>query len=742
MKFINRKKEREELPLILDPNNLISTDKNDNILIIYGDEGNGKSCLIEKISNHMKIKKSFFTIEGSNYNKSIKEYYHVDLLWQEISKHRNKITLKLFSFPILIINMVKRILNAHSYNVLEFENSPVNNKISLIKENLKSSITPYYIFFKNAQNIEQESLDLFFYLANDLKNVLFIFEYTVSENNFERIKKEINRKVKEPQFYYIKSIDFNEIKIIFDTKKTTEDKMKMIEQDYIQCKGNIDHIIYKYGSFLKVQSHKFDYKSFDKNTKIILQIINLTNEKITITDFEKILKENKESFIFLNTDIYLSCINSLEENNFITNQNGIYILSKYLIKEISNYRKSSEGYIAYGMLIKYYNSINDNISLFRLYCMYNDNNIITILPNIKLYLMEKKYPSIILKELEILLRDINYARKLNKLETRITMFAIEMFIQIDNYERGMFYLKKIYDSNSLAHDILYAGLISIKKDFAENLIQEIDLLIEKYKKEDRISLILYLYKLKIHMEHETSANIKKVIKEISSIKEFKKYPEYCYFFRNKAEILSLDEANAIYYECLSSASNLNNPNFINEINISLAMNYAHMGNLNKSKKYNQKAEMFIGKGIREYYILNNKAVINMLNEIFTTQTLNDLEIANVLNSNPYDRIIILSNLLVCYIKMGQISKANETVDCLLSVNIREYNYEELQHIYYQNLLFYYEFKKEKKKILEYRNLIQELINSLNQSSYTYKIAQLQLNKTTDKNIFFQNILLG
>ena len=228
MKFINRKKEREELPLILDPNNLISTDKNDNILIIYGDEGNGKSCLIEKISNHMKIKKSFFTIEGSNYNKSIKEYYHVDLLWQEISKHRNKVTLKLFSFPILIINMVKRILNAHSYNVLEFENSPVNNKISLIKENLKSSITPYYIFFKNAQNIEQESLDLFFYLANDLKNVLFIFEYTVSENNFERIKKEINRKVKEPQFYYIKSIDFNEIKIIFDTKKTTEDKMKMI----------------------------------------------------------------------------------------------------------------------------------------------------------------------------------------------------------------------------------------------------------------------------------------------------------------------------------------------------------------------------------------------------------------------------------------------------------------------------------------------------------------------------------
>ena len=90
--------------------------------------------------------------------------------------------------------------------------------------------------------------------------------------------------------------------------------------------------------------------------------------------------------------------------------------------------------------------------------MYNDNNIITILPNIKLYLIGKKYPDVILKELETLLQEINYDKKLNKIEARITMFAIEMFIQIDNYERGMFYLNKIYDSNLLAHDILYAGL--------------------------------------------------------------------------------------------------------------------------------------------------------------------------------------------------------------------------------------------------------------------------------------------
>ena len=232
MKFVNRNKERKELPLILHPNNLISTDKTNNILIIYGDEGNGKSCLIEKISNHMKIKNNFFIIEGSTYNKSIKEYYHVDLLWQEISKYRNKLTLKLFSFSRSIVNMIKRSLNNHFHNILDFENNSISNKIVLIKDNLKSSITPYYVFFKNAQNIEQESLDLFFYLANDLKNILFIFEYTLSENDFERVQKEIQCKVTNPIFYYIKSIDFNEIKIIFDRQKASKEIMENIEKDF------------------------------------------------------------------------------------------------------------------------------------------------------------------------------------------------------------------------------------------------------------------------------------------------------------------------------------------------------------------------------------------------------------------------------------------------------------------------------------------------------------------------------
>ena len=113
--------------------------------------------------------------------------------------------------------------------------------------------------------------------------------------------------------------------------------MENIEKDYIKSKGNIDHIIYKYGSFLKECSNKFDYNSLDMNTKIILQIINLTIKKITINDFKKILKENKENFNFMNNDVYLSCINTLEENNYINNQNEVYILSNSINKSLSLY---------------------------------------------------------------------------------------------------------------------------------------------------------------------------------------------------------------------------------------------------------------------------------------------------------------------------------------------------------------------------------------------------------------------
>lgn len=163
------------------------------------------------------------------------------------------------------------------------------------------------------------------------------------------------------------------------------------------------------------------------------------------------------------------------------------------------------------------------------------------------------------------------------------------------------------------------------------------------------------------------------------------------------------------------------------------MNYAHMGKLDVAKKY---IELSINERVREYYILNNMAVINMLESNFTYNVLDDLKTAYILNSNPYDNIIIACNLLVCCIKMKQHNELEKIKNHLLSVNIQKYNYEELQHIYYQNLLFYYESCEDDKKILEYNGYIKELLESLDKSTYTYKILKLQFEKKYDKNVFF------
>lgn len=526
MKFVNRKKEKKELTLLLNPKEIISKHTN-NILIICGNEGNGKTGLVEEISSFMKIKDRFIIIEGSSNNKSSKEYYHLDLLLEQIIKQRNKITFNLFSLKIIIENIFRRCLGILSKNILNVENSSTKNKIKKLKNNLQSDITPYYIFFKNAQNMEEESIDLFFNLSNDMRNVMFIFEYTCLKKDFPKIKKEVIKKAENSKFYYVETIDFKEIKVLFDSKRTTSKILEKIENDYNNSKGNLDNIIYEYGTYLIDQVEEFDYNFFDIDTKVIMQLINLSINKIELDDFKTIINIKNQNYIIEKNNIYLLCLENLIDKQILKDDNGIYVSSTSVSKIIDKNRNSIEGFVAYNMLIEYYTNMDEIMALFTLYCLFNDNNIIKIIPKIKTILINKKYPKTILIELEKLLCKIDYGN-INNVNERIIMFAVEMFIQVDNYDKGILYLDKIYNPQKPAHTILKAGLISVNNKPSNELINDINELIKKYPKENRISLILKLYKLKIYMECQNYISTKKYIDEIFSIKKYKEYPEFCY----------------------------------------------------------------------------------------------------------------------------------------------------------------------------------------------------------------------
>ena len=737
--FVNRKKEREELPKIFESIKIKSENNSKSILFIYGNQGIGKSCLIEEIVKLMKLENNFLSIEGSPNKYTAKEYYHVDLLVNEIKKHHNNSTQFILHFPSCILQSLSKFIKSKTYGIADFTQNEVGKKITFIKNNIRSSITPYYIFFKNTQNIEQESMDVFFALAKDLDNVLFIFEYLCSPDDFYKLQKNLNKKLdksgikeQEREYYAIDKIEFDEIKKIFNLQKNQKSKLKEIKKEYEKNSGSIDYIIAKYGNYTVQNSEVFDYAWLDTNEKIILQILLLFNKQMTLEELKLIL--DSSTLTQLNIK-YEKILEFLKKNNFIDKQNNICILSKSILQSIPIDKKTPENIIAYQCLNEYYRKTKNVIALYELFCLYNDKNILGILSEVRSYLMSKKYPQDILNTLEVFLQKINYNEKVSRTDMRITMFAIEMFIHINNYEKGKYYLEKIFDSKCDAHIILLAGLISVENKSVDNQIEKIDKLLQQYSKDSRVALIINLYKLEIYMEHKSFKETKKFINELENVKPYHEYKEYCYLLRNKAEIADINEGQNIYYECLTYVMD-DNPTFTNEINISLSMNYAHLGNLSKAKECNQKAEQSIGKGIREYYILNNRAVINMLNNKFNKQVLEDLQNAYILSANPYDQIIIASNLLVCMIKIGETKKAKQVKNYLLSVDINDYGYEELQHIYYQNLLFYYTWQNNTEKIHEYRNYIHELIKRLDSSSYTYKIAKLQFEKKVDQSVFY------
>ena len=62
------------------------------------------------------------------------------------------------------------------------------NKINLIRNYLESNLDNNFIYFKNAQSIEKESMDLFLNLASEIPTTIFIFEYTLCKDDFICIK--------------------------------------------------------------------------------------------------------------------------------------------------------------------------------------------------------------------------------------------------------------------------------------------------------------------------------------------------------------------------------------------------------------------------------------------------------------------------------------------------------------------------------------------------------------------------
>ena len=132
-------------------------------------------------------------------------------------------------------------------------------------------------------------------------------------------------------------------------------------------------------------------------------------------------------------------------------------------------------------------------------------------------------------------------------------------------------------------------------------------------------------------------------------------------------------------------------------------------------------------------MLNNSAVIDILDDKVTPIVLNRLADAALMNTNPYESLIIKSNWLIGLILSNHMNHAADLATEIEQSNYEDYQYEDFLHIVYQNLFFYYSKTRDDEKVSFYRKKLVALSkrDGINESTRTLIHMMLERKQSSE-----------
>src|SRR5699024_84491 len=105
---------------------------------------------------------------------------------------------------------------------------------------------------------------------------------------------------------------------------------------------------------------------------------------------------------------------------------------------------------------------------------------------------------------------------------------------------------------------------------------------------------------------------------------------------------------------------------------------------------------------KESYFLNNYAVLDLLDGNTSENIAKQLNDALLLTCDPYEKILIQCNLLVCYTLLTEMERAKEIMLEITSQPFEQFQYEEFLHIVYQDLFYYFGIIGHSAKVQQYK----------------------------------------
>lgn len=736
---------------------IINTATDDNkILFLTGISGVGKSGLVEKLTQDTSLSQTILSIKVSKSSvDTIENQQYFNALYKVVTKYaKNKIfdrvpsptqqSVKSIKNLIrVLVSIAKSKLGISDIALLSEpeENESIVRKKDYLLYILKK--TNIIIDIENIQNIDTQSLEILKEIINESTQKTFIFEYTLTgkeHEHFENLYKEFREICSDIWCYKVEKMDFLIAKNLAPKGIYINDEE--LRTLYEKSQGNLMEIILASENISKTVSNiDAKIKQLSKNEKYLLYIIFLNEDTVLYDELATMVIESENEitldFKKLNTLIAGMC----EKNILVTDNNFVKIKHDSISDTLQQYIQTPILYCAYSTLKKYY---NDNLEtnnaaiekLLSLYLKFSDPDLLVLLPKIKQFILNIKYPNLIIKKLDYFrecMLDISSQGFYGTYYLTLTIVEICLNKKMGNEAQKN--LELIYDETNAYHIALQAQIYSLQENMEAH--EALCKLVQSTPDGSRLRLIceiclLYL-KTKLLSSDITRTYGEKLIKTV----QYQQYIEYAYLLRNFAELCDKTaECTKLYLEAIEIFKNQKMYHEMAAIYLSLSMINAYDGNLSKSKQYIDDAMYLDNRELSLCYILNNKSVLEILEKSYSDITEKNLRNALLLSVSKYETIIVNSNLLVYYCLTNNFDKANTIASIIEKSNYKDFQYEELLHIVYQDLYYFYKvsnYNQTKKNY--YYNQILRLVHSPNTREST-KLLASGMNHLIESNDYY------
>lgn len=753
--LIDRENEIEKLSTIMD-----SCEKN-NVILISGISGIGKSGLVSKLKLNNSLlsiivsvkmtKNSVSTIENLQYFNAIyKCLYNFSI--EHFSLIPTPTEYGIRSFGNIIRYIISHIKEKAGFGGAISIAEPVEDEAIIRKKDyiiyvLKNS--EIILNIENIQNIDTQSFELLREIISSVQNKTFIFEYTLNETNHDHyinMYKEISETGCTINEFFVKKMDFRFAKTLApNNKEINENLLKKI---YDLSNGNLMEIILANEHSRENESNiNVSLSQLSSNEKYIIYSVFLNDSSISYDVLYNIIANSVRTpleFYIKNDESFLENIISVlcRKNLLKIENNKIYLIHDSISREIEKTKKEPILLSAYADVKEHFlNNLNDNScdsdileKLISLFIQFSDQELITILPNIKDFLLRIKYPHLIIKKLSNYRKSLLSTTTINKKSTQsLTLLLVEICLSKKLFIQAQENLDLIYNVNNSYHIALQGQIFALQD--SSDIPAKIKHLVSYTDSGSRLKLILELCFLNYNMKNSETSKSRLIAENILKNNEYKKYKEYGYLLRNYAELLeSTSECLKYYHDAIKIFKKHGMKSDIASVYISLSMIYSYEGHLKGARRYISKS-INLDSNISMCYILNNKSVIDILDNTYSINTEKDLKDAHLLSVSKYERIIIECNLLVFYCLINDLVNAEVFAQRIENSDYFNYKYEEFLHIIYQDLLYYYNTINHKSKASFYLDKIIKLIDNKSTRQSTKELAKA-MNELSTSDYFY------